>query len=114
MKKADIFVSSSRVEGLSSAILEAAIIGKPIVATDCPGTEEILGNDGQAGLIVENDTEALYEGIKSLLDNISLMNKYKENILKRRERFDIQNVVKQIESIIDNWGDYGHRDKLFR
>ena len=102
VKKADIFVSSSRVEGLSSAILEAAIIGKPIVATDCPGTEEILGNDGQAGLIVENNTEALYEGIKSLLDNISLMNKYKENILKRRERFDIQNVVKQIESIIDN------------
>lgn len=102
VKKADIFVSSSRVEGLSSAILEAAIIGKPIVATDCPGTEEILGNDGQAGLIVENDTEALYEGIKSLLDNISLMNKYKENILKRRGRFDIQNVVKQIESIIDS------------
>ena len=101
IKKSDIFVCSSRVEGLSSVLLEAAIIGKPIVTTDCPGAKEILGDDGQSALIVENSTEGLYLGMKTILEDIELMRKFQVNIKKRSKLFNLQEAIKQIEKIID-------------
>lgn len=101
VKNADIFVCSSRVEGLSSAVLEATILEKIIVSTNCPGTEEILGSDGQAAMIVENDTEALYIGLKEILTNPMLRDKYQKNIKQRSKLFNIDNVIKQIENIFD-------------
>jgi glycosyltransferase involved in cell wall biosynthesis len=48
---AHVFVHSARWEGFGVAILEAAALGLPIVATDCPGgPREILG--GEAGILV--------------------------------------------------------------
>ena len=37
MDKADVFVLTSRVEGLSSVVIEALALGKLVVSTDCPG-----------------------------------------------------------------------------
>lgn len=101
VNKANIFVCSSRVEGLSSAVLEAAILKKVIVSTKCPGIKEILGNDGQAGMIVENNTNDLYEGLKTILTNPMLRDKYARNIKKRSELFDINKVINDIERILD-------------
>ena len=74
---------------------------KIIVSTNCPGTEEILGSDGQAAMIVENDTEALYIGLKEILTNPMLRDKYQKNIKQRSKLFNIDNVIKQIENIFD-------------
>ena len=32
----DIFISSSRYEGFSNAVLESLVLKVPVVATDCP------------------------------------------------------------------------------
>lgn len=101
VRKSDVFVCSSRVEGLSSAVLEATILRKVIVSTNCPGTEEILGKNGQAALIVENNREELYNGIKSILTDSKLRDKFAENIKIRSTLFDIDNVIPQIEKLIE-------------
>lgn len=101
VKKSDIFVCSSRVEGLSSAVLEATILEKVIISTECPGVKEILGESGQAGMVVENNDTALYEGLKDLLTNSAKRKKIENNIKSRSKLFEIENVMKQIEEIIE-------------
>ncbi len=101
LKKADIFVCSSRIEGLSSALLEATILEKVIVSTNCPGTEEILGKSGEHSMIVDNNTDSLYEGLKTVLTNSNIRNKFKNNIQQRSKTFNIDTVIKNIEKLID-------------
>lgn len=101
IKNADIYICSSMVEGLSSTVLEAAILEKVIISTDCPGMEEILGKDNENGLIVKNDIEGIYEGLKKLLTNKELRTRYQKNIKKRSKRFNLKTVIKEIEKIID-------------
>ena len=101
VKNSDIFVCSSKIEGLSSALIEATFLGKVIVSTKCPGTNEIVGEDGQSALVVENNTEALYDGMKRILTDPNLRERYRKNIKLRAKEFDIDNVIMQIEEILD-------------
>lgn len=59
----DLFVCSSRKEGYSTTITESIIVGTRVITTDCSGMDEILEDSG-AGIIVENNEEALYLGLK--------------------------------------------------
>ena len=101
VKNSDVFVCSSRIEGLSSALIEATILEKAIVTTECPGTKEILGENGQSAVIVPNDTEELYKGLKQVLTNFKLRERLNEKIKTRSKLLDINNVMKQIEKILD-------------
>lgn len=101
VKNADIFVSSSRIEGLSSALLEATILEKIIVTTNCPGTKDILGENGQVAVIVDNNTKDLYKGIKQVLTDIKLQKKLSENIKIRSKKFNIESSILEIEKLID-------------
>lgn len=101
VKNSDIFVCASRIEGLSTVIVEATILEKVIVSTDCPGAKEILGDDNECGMVVENDAVGIYEGLKAVLTNKELEKKYQENIKKRSELFNLRNSIGQIEDIID-------------
>lgn len=67
-KIADLFVCSSYTEGYSTVVTEAVSLGLPVVTTDCAGMNEILC-DGKYGLIVDNNEEALYMGLKSILSD---------------------------------------------
>jgi glycosyltransferase involved in cell wall biosynthesis len=51
LRLADVFVFTSESEGLPNAVIEAALAGCPIVATDIPGVRAIVA-DSATGLLV--------------------------------------------------------------
>ncbi len=59
----DVLVQASRTEGLPNVILEAAVVGLPIVATSVGGTTEILTDDLDALLVPPDDASALADAI---------------------------------------------------
>lgn len=63
----DAFVLSSRYEGLPMTIMEALILGKPVVSTDIPGPSEFLRSNG-CGLLVEDSEEGVLDGLRAYFD----------------------------------------------
>jgi glycosyltransferase involved in cell wall biosynthesis len=68
MKRAAVFVLSSRWEGFGMVLVEAMALGTPVIATDCPsGPAEIL-EDGRWGRLVPvGDVHRLAEAILRVL-----------------------------------------------
>jgi glycosyltransferase involved in cell wall biosynthesis len=72
LRASDIFVMSSRSEGVPYALLEAAALGLPILATRCGGIPEILSNQMDAILVPVSDLASLSSGMIKLLTDGSL------------------------------------------
>lgn len=70
-RDADVVVMASRYEGLCGMVNEGKVAGRPVVATRVSGVEEQLV-DGETGLIVENDEDALVAGLSRLLSDPAL------------------------------------------
>lgn len=72
ISNSDLFISSSRTEGFSTVAVEATILGKYIVTTDCSGMREIISNDSQ-GKIFKNSTEGIEESLRFVISNIDMI-----------------------------------------
>lgn len=101
MAQSDLYVLSSRGEGLATVLTEALFIGLPIVATDVSGTREVLGDNNEYGIVVENSEEGIYHGLKRILQDTKLLKYYKERSKERATFFETAKTVKQAEDLID-------------
>ena len=81
-RQCDIYVQSSRFEGLSITVQEAQFCGCAIVASDCAGNRLAI-NDRDNGLLVPFTSEGIATGIQTLLDNPQLAASLAENAAKR-------------------------------
>ena len=102
VKRCDLFVCTSFAEGFSTAATEALIVGTPVCTVEVSGMKEMLGENGEWGVITENNEEALYRGIKKLLDDPCLLKKYKEKAAQRGKTFSTENTVKAVEEMLLN------------
>lgn len=100
MKKSDLFVCSSRAEGFSTVATEAIISGLPVVTTDCSGMRELLG-ESQYGIIVSNDEDGIYTGIKTMLIDNEKLSEYKRRAQSRGNQFSIKETIKRTEEVLD-------------
>jgi len=99
LSRANVFVLSSVGEALPTVILEAMVLGIPIVSTRCPcGPEELLG-DGKYGILVPvGDVDAMAEGILQILKNPSLRSSLSSRCTEKIRQFDLDSMVRAYES----------------
>ena len=98
--KCDLFVCASLREGFSTAATEALIVGTPVCTVEVSGMKEMLGDNNEYGIVTDNNEEALYEGIKRLLDNPDLLAHYKKQAEIRGKDFSTENTVKAVENML--------------
>lgn len=98
LAQCDLFVCSSISEGFCTAITEALILGLPVVSTEVSGVREQLTNG--CGLITENDEEALYQGLKRVLDHPEMLGEMRDRALERGRDFRIETLMKEIENVL--------------
>jgi glycosyltransferase involved in cell wall biosynthesis len=97
----DVFVLSSRFEGLSIALVEAMAAGIPPVVTDVGGLAEVV-RDGENGFVVPPENPPiLSERIIQLLSNRTLRNVMGERARERAAAFDIRVAVRRMEEVYE-------------
>lgn len=100
MVKADWIACPSILEGLSTVVLESITIGKAIVATDCPGMKELLG-ESEYGIVCENKEEAIINTIAHIIYTPTLQTQYESAILDKKNKFNLRNSIHQIETLLN-------------
>ena len=68
LKAADVMCMASRWEGMPSTVTEAKILGVPSVVTEYLSAHEQIKH-GVEGIVVDNNDEAILNGLKWCLDN---------------------------------------------
>jgi len=100
MRRADIFVLSSKLEGFGNVLAEAMATGVPVVSTDCQsGPNEIIENGKNGILVPVGDEKALAEAILKILTNPSLTQKFSLEGKKTAQNFTLEKSVKEYEKL---------------
>lgn len=101
IKTASLFVHSSKFEGLPTVLIEALILNKVMVATDCPtGPREIL-NNGKNGILVQvGDTAGLAKAMTDILLKKVDIVEYENNMKEWSKEFDSEMVVRKFEEYL--------------
>jgi glycosyltransferase involved in cell wall biosynthesis len=83
LASSDIIVLPSYSEGNPKILVEAMMMGKPIVATNIPGINDVVENKKEALLVKPGDPVALAHAIKTLLNDKTLASTLAFNARKR-------------------------------
>ena len=112
MKHSKLFVHSSKYEGLPTVLIEAMILGKIVVSSECPtGPREILDNGNSGFLVKVGDEEEFAEKIYEALNNKEYADKIKENMFNRIDEFRAENSIDKMDSIVNKIDDREHLNK---
>lgn len=95
-----LMVFSSKSEGLGMSLVEAMLLDRPIVATDCPtGPREVLA-DGKAGLLTPvGDAQAMADAMHRMLTDDALRQQQAEGRREQAQLFTFDTADRQLSAI---------------
>lgn len=99
IRQASLYVQPSRFEGYPMTILEALVLGQPVISTDNNGAREIL-REGVTGLLRPMDAAALAEAVQLLMKNPKKLAQMRKNA--EETDFEAQNreCVRKLEALL--------------
>jgi glycosyltransferase involved in cell wall biosynthesis len=103
-RAADIYVLSSRFEGLSNTLLESLASGLPAVCFDCDtGPREVV-REGVDGVLVRpnGDIQAMAVALSALMQDDKTRDTMAQHAIDARERFSAQHVLGLWKKLFDD------------
>jgi len=101
MASSDIFILTSRHEGLTRAIMEAMAVGLPIIATDVRGNRDLVKSGENGYLVSLDDAEQTAIAIERLINSRNLRCSMGEKSKELVKQYDLKNIIPQMEEIYD-------------
>lgn len=95
---ASVFVFSSYMEGLGTAVLEALALGLPVVAYDIPPVREISDDGALATLVPIGDSKALAEAVVATLDSADDERDSRQRLVL--DRYSVEGVAQRLEELL--------------
>lgn len=101
LKRASVYVMTSRAEGLPMCLLEAAACGVTCVSFDIrTGPAEII-EDGENGFLIPAfDLRQMKEKIEVLINDNALRETFQKNTEKTRTKFQLERILDQWEELL--------------
>lgn len=99
LRCADLYLSTSIYEGLSTTTIEALILGKPCIVTDCTGMKNILGQNNEYGIVTSYQVTEIADKIEWMIENEEVRKHYAEKALERAADFDSEVAFRRIEEL---------------
>lgn len=96
LARADVFVQTSRYEGMPGSVLEAMAAGLPVIGTDVNGTRELVEHNETGLLVPYDDVDATAEALRRLLADRPLRERLGAAGRRRAEAgFDLARIVER-------------------
>ena len=90
MANSDLYLMSSRYEGLPIALIESVSMGLPCVVTDVGGCSEVIRLCNNGLMVQPDDAAAFSEAVLELLDDPRRLRQMSENAVRCRHLFAIE------------------------
>ena len=98
LKTGDLFCFASVTETQGLATMEAMAAGLPVVAVEATGTSDVV-DDAVDGLLTDNDSHALAEAIRRVLDKRQLRETLLENARVKVRQFDMMIQAQKLSEV---------------
>lgn len=95
----DIFVFPSWREGLSVALMEAMAMGKPIIASNIRGNNDLIEHEKGGLLFDPASSEELANDVEFLLNHKEICEEFKEFNSKKIKNYSIDSVKEELKEI---------------
>lgn len=103
-RESAVFVlAARRGEGLPNVVLEAMAHARPVVATACAGTRDLVVDGVNGWQIAPDDPAALAAVLRRLATEPGVAAAAGERARRDVERFEWSRVVPQLESVLERW-----------
>ena len=95
MKKCDIYIQPSRYEGKAVTVIEAQMLGKPVLITNYPTAKSQIKHNVD-GYITDLSVDGIVNGIEKLINDVNLRRKLEKNT----KEFNYSN-VEELEKLYE-------------
>jgi glycosyltransferase involved in cell wall biosynthesis len=100
LKAADFFGFASTTETQGLVTMEALAAGLPVIAVEASGTRDIIQNE-QQGLLVDEDTQALANGMNRLLSDEDRFQRFRQAAQARIDVFSMTTLAGHLTDVYE-------------
>jgi glycosyltransferase involved in cell wall biosynthesis len=98
-----VVLAARRGEGLPNVLLEAMAHGRPVVATPCAGTRDLLADEANGLVVAPDDRAGLTAALQRLASDAAFAARLGAAGRLTAERFDWRRVQPRLETALERW-----------